>query len=294
MQLLEITFWTFLCAGIAFFVFRLFLAGAAGPGSKNSRRHSIRARAAGPGSKVSQRHSIQALGGLALVAGLGVAGSGLLREPPHLTASDRIQEIVLCRPANQQLTRASCNKWREDWDKLEIGLGGFLAPSTMTRGDTKAVTFVLSEERRPERVAELLGRTPDRIFETKVGGEMGVELTGEGFNIKPEGIQVKDFVSGQKWEWKITALRASDHELDLSVYVVMAAPSGSQRQSLHKTITQQIFVEVTPAQRTIDFFDDATVWLTSGTTFLKALKAFMVAALALISVLVGRRILSRT
>lgn len=196
-------------------------------------------------------------------------------------AAENGEELPFCERVQERVAPWRCEYFEEAWESLQRGVGGVDHPARMQRGETATVTLVLG---RPdpgtdimpdEQLSNMLGKEPDETFKVKVGRRMAAQLHGDGFDIKPSGLVQKDLFigQGQKWEWKITALKNPKHDLSLSTYAVIAAPDG-MKENLLRTIKVDIPVNVTWQQR----IEDTTVDLSLLEKFALGLAAFITAA----------------
>jgi hypothetical protein len=187
-----------------------------------------------------------------------------------------------CERTRSFLSRADCARYEEIWQKADLGSGAISAPPAVRRGETVRIAFALSgkpNDAAPE--AALGGTASKRVDAIKVSRYMGAQLTGNGFAIKSDKLQVKDLGLGplQRWEWDATALKAADHRLTLSVYMVVR-DRGAETSTLLKSTDIPLAVRVTTGDRLRDTLDSSQDWMTRGTNWLKALAALLAAALA--------------
>jgi len=196
------------------------------------------------------------------------------------------KEVIFCDILRDRATRADCDYYHEILAKLEVGAGGVDMPATIDRGDTATISFAISANPDQAPVAEMLGAKPKENVTLKIGRKMAVELQGDGFKIEPVGLQQRDLFIGQgaRWDWRVTALKASHYRLLLSAYVVVPGPNDSNKPNLLKTLELTLPVHVTWSDWFDDLLTNSTAWLTKGTNWIKALTAFLLALLALFAI----------
>jgi hypothetical protein len=200
-------------------------------------------------------------------------------------------EVIFCDVLRDRATRAQCDYLIKIWSSLEVGSGGVIVPPSIVRGDTATVSFAITRDAEAAPLADALGSKPDKEVTLKIGRFMASELQGDGFKIEPTGLQHKDLFLGDltRWNWRVTPLRARNHRLLLSAYVVVPAADGKQKETLLKTLELPLEVKVTWSQKFGDLLDDSQAWLTRGTNWIKALTVFLVALGGLWVVLRGKR-----
>jgi hypothetical protein len=183
---------------------------------------------------------------------------------------------------------ARCEEIERAWNNLEQGRGAIAYPNAMERDETATVTLVLG---RPgdassaidSTIKDLLGAEPDQKFKVRVARRMAARLQGDGFNIEPEGLIVKDLYlgEGQSWDWKVTAQKNPRYLLRLSTYAVVVSPNGF-KENLLKTVQIDVPVRVTWQQKLGD--------ITGNLSIVQALVAGLAALLtALLGVWVAVR-----
>lgn len=190
-------------------------------------------------------------------------------------------ETIFCPILQDRAIRSDCDYFDQIWANLRTGTGAFDAPEEMTRGETRTVSFAVARNQSTSP-AEVLGSAPDEQFKLKVARRMAALLQGEGFAIEPRAIQYQDLFigDGARWEWQVTALKARRHRLSLSAYVVVASPDGKQKENLLKTVTRDISVTVTWAQRYQDVVDDITSASNTTKGLFASLTALLIALIA--------------
>ncbi len=194
-----------------------------------------------------------------------------------------VTAVIHCDVLNDRTTAAQCDYFKEIRAKLATGEAALDIPDPIVRGETATVSFVVTRDPASSPVGDLLGSAPDDQFKLKVGRWMAAQLRGDGFEIEPADLQLRDLFTGDgaRWDWQVTPKRAPHYRLILSAYVVVGAADGTKKETLLKSIEREVPVQVTLGQRFDDFFKDSTAWLTSGTNWLKALAGFIAAAIAL-------------
>lgn len=189
------------------------------------------------------------------------------------------KEIVYCDVLRDEATGAQCDYYTKIWSKLEVGSGGVEFPPSIVRDETATISFAITRDPTDAPLDDVLGSAPDRRVTLKIGRFMAAQLQGDGFRIDPAGLQQRDLFVGNatRWDWRVTPVKARNHRLLLSAYVVVEAADGSRKESLLKTLELPLAVDVTWGQRLGDVLDDSQAWLTKGTNWLRALTVFLVA-----------------
>ena len=195
--------------------------------------------------------------------------------------SEDPNELIHCPRMLQEMKRSECAYYDRVWSNLRQGSGGIVHPERMTRGETATIRFGVTADPKELATSDVLGEDPNQSVALKVGSSMEAQLTGEGFEIKPPGLQKQglDLTSGAVWEWQVTALKAPRHKLMIQIYVRVRGPDG-ERSRLLRSARIPIEVVVTRGQSAADLIDSSQAWLVRGTNWLKALAAFLGALLA--------------
>ena len=196
----------------------------------------------------------------------------------------RIETSAYCEILQEDAPPTLCRRMADLPASLETGVAAFSPPAAMTRGETVTVEFAVARGRDLE-TAEVLLAGPDgrpQQFRPKIGRFMSAELTGEGFEISPSGVQEKDlFLSGSAvWRWRVKAVRADRHLLSLSAWVKVKLPDDTLKPVWFKTVHRQVAVPVRFfPERVADFVTDSGDWIGRLDAWVKAL-ATLVASLS--------------
>jgi hypothetical protein len=193
--------------------------------------------------------------------------------------------MVDCPVLHDMTTAAECRYFTALYRNARSGAGGIDFPKEMTRGETRTISFAISAAAPGDggSVTELLGTAPTQQFKLKVGRRMAALLQGDGFVIKPAGLQHRDLGigDGARWDWQVTAQKALHHRLTLSAFIVAKAPGAGQAETLLQSKKLDITVRVTRMQKYQDFVDDAVSVSNSTKLLIAALAAVLTALIAL-------------
>jgi hypothetical protein len=201
--------------------------------------------------------------------------------PPPATGDPR----VYCDVTSEFMAASVCNEARTIAANARQGLGAVEYPSTITRGETRMVSFTVRKA-APGESLPVNGSSPpssNQPFTLKVTGRMAALLKGEGFKIEPNTIQYHDvgISDAARWEWNVTALKAPHHHLVLTAYMVVEAPNGSDMASAIVPSKEfDIPVKITLEQRASDLSDSVVALSNSAKAILAAITALVVALIA--------------
>lgn len=200
-------------------------------------------------------------------------------------------DLMPCAVVQDVVSIRDCQYYTMAWNTLATGDAAFEIDEEMTRDQEYPVSFVIKGENSASDFEELLGERPEQTFRIKVGGAMAAELSGTGFKIDPTERVSKALGPGssQKWNWKVIPVRNTKHELILEAYIIVRPPDGEGRETLIRTFKRDVAVQVTNGQRLSDIVSDTQGWLADGTNLMKALGAFLTAAIAVFAILRGRK-----
>jgi hypothetical protein len=194
------------------------------------------------------------------------------------------EPAAYCPVARRVTSAEECRRYTLIKANAQTGLGAVKFPPSITRGETRKVSFVISGAAPGEgaTTAQLLGSAPSDEFKLKVTGRMGARLQGEGFKISP-GERVDHDIGitdSARWDWDVTALKAPHHKLTLTAYMIVEKPDGSQSEEALPSIEREIPVKVTVAQSFSDFVEGLVSISDSAKILIGALTALLVALLA--------------
>lgn len=202
-------------------------------------------------------------------------------EKPESLQAPSNETLAFCEILNDRATVAECRYFTEIWSALKSGSGGIVFPERMLRGERRTVSLVVSRG-APATTEALLGERPSESFQLKVARRMAAELKGEGFEVDPAGLQLRDLNIGEgaRWDWQVTAVKSPRHNLTLSAYAVVLSPDGSRNDSLIRSLKRDIPVDVGWRQKYADFVV-GVVGLSDLTKTLVAALGALLAALVL-------------
>lgn len=178
-----------------------------------------------------------------------------------------------------------CNEARTIAANAKQGLGAVEYPSTITRGETRMVSFTVRKPAAGETLPTN-GTSPpasNQPFTLKVTGRMAAWLRGDGFKIEPDKIQYRDvgISDAARWDWNVTALKSPHHHLVLTAYMVVEGPNGTDTDSAIVPSKEfDIPVKTTLEQRASDISDNAVSLSNSAKAIIAAVTALIVALIA--------------
>lgn len=192
---------------------------------------------------------------------------------------------MYCDVTSEFMATSVCNEARTIATNAKQGLGAVEYPGTITRGETRMVSFTV---RRPAAGETLPanGTSPpasNQPFTLKVTGRMAAILKGEGFTIDPDKIQYRDvgISDAARWDWRVTALKGPHHHLVLTAYMVVEAPNGTDMDSAIVPSREfDIPVKTTLEQKASDISDNAVSLSNSAKAIIAAVTALIVALIA--------------
>ena len=178
-----------------------------------------------------------------------------------------------------------CNEARTIAANAKQGLGAVEYPSTITRGETRMVSFTVRRPAAGETLPANVSTPPasNQPFTLKVTGRMAAMLKGEGFKIDPATLQYRDvgISDAAQWQWNVTALKAPHHHLVLTAYMVVEGPNGTDTDSAIVPSREfDIPVKATLEQKASDLADNAVALSNSAKAIIAAVTALIVALVA--------------
>ena len=193
--------------------------------------------------------------------------------------------IEYCVVLQEEVSRSVCRRYEELPSTLEEGAAAFTIPDSMRRGESRTVEFAVARGREPRNAIDLVDFESGRVlsFRPRIGRYMAAELSGEGFEISPEGPRQEDlFLSGAgRWSWTVQAVRAPRHVLVLTAWVKAPAPDKTLKPVWVKTVHRRVNVRVGFLLRMRDFIDDSVTEFRRLEGWVQALTALVVALGAL-------------
>lgn len=204
---------------------------------------------------------------------------------------------VYCRPLDENMSAEECRRLTEPDPGLRKAAGAFSAPHSMYRGERRQVLFAVAagaDPARPRSSVTIAGNQTVLIAPAAFRRFASARLTGEGFEISPTDEVRKDAGTGDelRWEWNVTALRGPRHTLTLEAKNWRLGPGGQlipAEPVFSPPLTIEVPIRFYP-DRLDDFYTDSMAWFKKGEAWLMALKALLIALLAVGSVLGIRRL----
>jgi len=207
-------------------------------------------------------------------------------------------ETAFCDVAGRRMRLEDCADLTSAMEQARQGTAAFNVPEELMRDETVNIRLSIGfpaetradelEENmalRPRTPQEELAGQPGTIetYTPIVGRIMRAELTGDGFRIEPMN-PAEQTVSGRSattWEWAVTPLRHGAQELALRTVVMGVTADGTRYALLPTMHIEQVRIERTAWQATMDTFRDLpevfkvlTAVLTGATALLAAFWAF--------------------
>ncbi len=191
---------------------------------------------------------------------------------------------VFCEITGKFMPMRACEEAKTIAANARQGLGAVEYPDTITRGETRMVSFTVRRAAAGESLpVPGSSASAGQPFALKITGRMAALLKGEGFKIEPDKLQYRDIgiSDAARWEWNITALKAPHHHLTLTAYMVVEAPDGSTTESaIIPSKEMDIPVRVTIPQWFSDITDAVVSLSNSAKAMIVALMAVVVALMA--------------
>lgn len=201
-----------------------------------------------------------------------------------------------CEVARRVTSAEECRRYTLIKANAQTGLGAVKFPSSIVRGETRKVSFVIGggAPGAGPTASQLLGSAPSDEFKLRITGRMGATLQGEGFKISPDKRVDHDIgiTDSARWDWDVTALKAPHHKLTLTAYMIVEKPDGTLSEEALPSIEREIPVKVTASQSFSDFVESLVSISDSAKILIGAFTALLVALLTFkgkVMELFGRR-----
>lgn len=188
-----------------------------------------------------------------------------------------------CPVTQSALSPADCQAAQRAMADARPGSAAIDAPARMRQGQTTEVTLVMqaastaaAQQAVTEAASAAAGTATQRTvgrFAPRVGARMQVELTGEGFEFKPQSdtAQLVSADTTTSWHWSVTAKSPGKHRLIFTTTVSFQDSQGHEVKLKQSTDYHEIEVAVG--------FDSLSEWL-KDTKVLIGLVTAVVTALA--------------
>lgn len=202
-------------------------------------------------------------------------------QPTASEAAEERERVEPCALTQSELSVADCQAAQRALDAARPGSAAIDAPSRMRQGQTTEVTLVLqasnsaaAQQAVLDAASAAAGSARERAtdhFAPLVGARMQVELTGDGFDFKPQSnaVQLVRPDATTSWHWLLTAKSPGKHKLIFTTTV-----SFQDRQG------QELQLRQTPDYREIEVavgFESVSEWLQDTKVLIGLLTAVLTA-----------------
>lgn len=189
----------------------------------------------------------------------GSSGPASATPPPRPGGPAQVDETVAAAPSINDIVRAAIT------DTVTPGLLAFNPPTEMRQGRLERVEVRVA---RSGDLQELLttglrGRGVPITEEIETSPFMGVELFGDGFEVKPLSATEQLVAQLACWEYDVRPLRAGTLTLVLSVTMRIALPERPDERIAVPVFERSIRVRIDPVYRSRQFVADNWQWLTA-------------------------------
>jgi len=183
-----------------------------------------------------------------------------------------------------------CHQYADRIAHLQDGLGAFNPPTKMKQGETRLVELNVSRSPATDNPASQIGGPADQKIPVpmKVGRYMSATLKGEGFTIEPQGPDDQDLflATDAHWSWRVTALPAATHRLELTTYVKTPETAGGPLKPMWtRSRVVEVEVAVPPMARLTQGTKSIGEWAKTTQGTIVSLTALVAAIAGLIAAL---------
>ena len=189
----------------------------------------------------------------------GGGGGGGDGDGPPITAIPPAPPVPIPKPARPlwaalQKTVAA---------QLHIGSIAFNTPTTIHRGSTAEIVFLLSPEQSVKRLKEQISEAGDREgARVQVSDYMEADLDGRSFSITRIGSARHLVLPNRttRWAWEVTPLQTGVLHLHLTLTAILTT-NGESRELEIRTFEKTLTIRVPWSARVKDFVQGNWNWL---------------------------------
>lgn len=216
-----------------------------------------------------------AMGGAALLAGLGLAacgGGSKSSSPlptPTVTATTNTTKAPPFKPPHAR-PGGSANPVAGGQDIAELrrqlhkGSIAFNAPETLHRGESAEIALLVGLGNQSAALkAALQGPSSQKqSAAVQIADQMQAKLTGIGFDIQPESAETQTVgvLNMTQWRWQVSPTRTGKLRLHLTLNALLKNDGETQAVTI-RTFDRTIPINVTFNEQLSSFFGDNWQWL---------------------------------